>query len=197
MENLLKDQIELKSISKSEISSMQKDAKDAKERIIIPKKEMNSKEKRDAKKNAKNDSLQSLSKNLQNDIESLLIDSPKSSNGGMKSQSLYSIPNWENLNDRIRKGIRSKLRSNLESYKNDILGKDRSAIERINAIKSFLKGFNEGFKISFQGIEYLCKYQSKSLNDASLYEGNDSIKRDQIKKMISMIEFHQIKGLLK
>jgi hypothetical protein len=135
---------------------------------------------------------------IQKRIESRLSDSfnQKSSNGG---NSLYifnedniiailgekgkGIKSYQGLKDRgLEKGYRGKMRRILESFRNDLLGKDRSMEERLNAMKSFKSHFEKFYASS----------ALESFND--IYQGNDESKIKIHSQMINQIKDLQMIG---
>jgi hypothetical protein len=127
------------------------------------------------KLDASSKKLDASSKNIQRDIESRLKDIPKG--GYINSPSIYKIDQdrWDAMNDRDRKKFRRDMRSKLQRFSNNILGKDRSDKDRRDAIKEFKSFFKEN-------------YISSKLDASSIYQGSNGSKRKEIEDMIFIIE---------
>ena len=137
--------------------------------------------------------INSNASNLQSNIESLLRDNlPKRSS--KIGNSLYIInedniknlfpnnpnfkglKNWDAIKSKgLDKRYRSKMRSKLKGFRNDLLAKDRSMEERKNAKKSFLKFFEDNYASS----------KLESFND--IYQGNDENLQKDYADMIKII----------
>lgn len=126
---------------------------------------------------ANQNELDQISKNL----ESLLIESPKRSSN--KGNSLYlfnpllspkfnDLKDFNDLSDKDIKSYRSSMRSKLNGFINDLLGKDRSMEDRIDAKNRF----NAFFEINYQSNDL------KSISD--IYQGNDLSKMQLIQSFI-------------
>jgi hypothetical protein len=154
---------------------IQKDQKNAKDGIEIASKEI--------QKNL--ESKESKKEEIPFDLESLLKDIPKGSKGN-NSQSLYkfnpslhpkfeSIESWDIIKSQgLDKKYRSILRSKLDKFKNNILGKDRSNEERISNCKEFREFFKEN-------------YIASALHLSSIYQGSEKIKLEEYSSMIKII----------
>lgn len=82
------------------------------------------------------------------------------------NKSLYK--GMEGMKGEDQKKFRSKIRRALQSFCNQVLGKDRSEEERVASIKSFLKFYQENWKIQDFKIENFS--QSKDLDDLKDYK---------------------------
>lgn len=129
-----------------------------------------------SKKGNASNKKDAISKDIQKNIESKLRDIPR---GGMgiNSPSIYKMDKeiWDAMGDRERKSFRRKMRSNLQRFSNQILGKDRSDEERLNACKEFKKYFKEN-------------YLASKLDASAIYQGSNDSKRKEYQDMIEIIE---------
>lgn len=116
-----------------------------------------------------------LSLDIQKNIEEKLRDIPQGKI--LNSPSIYKIDQseWDAMKDKDRKSFRRKMRSKLQRFSNNILAKDRSDEERINASKEFMQFFEEN-------------YIASDLNASAIYSGSDSLKRKEYEDMIFIIK---------